>query len=84
MLHGCQSLKEKRAIVRSLRDRLTAKFKVSVSETDYQDARDRAEITAALVATDRRLAEAVMEKMDHFVDTHGGAVIVNVRREVYR
>jgi uncharacterized protein YlxP (DUF503 family) len=82
-LPGCRSLKEKRSIVRSLRDRLRAKFNVSVAETGLQDVPDRAELTLALVASDGRLVESLLDKTDGFVESHGGARIVRVQREVY-
>ena len=82
-LPGCSSLKEKRSVVRSLRDRLRHKFNVSVSETDFQDVHTRAQLTVAIVASDGRLAESTLEKLDRFVESHGGAPITSVRREVY-
>jgi uncharacterized protein len=82
-LPGCSSLKEKRSVVRSLRDRLRARFNVSVSETGLQDVHARAELTVALVATDGRMAESVLDKADRLVEAHGGALIVRVRRDVY-
>lgn len=78
---GCRSLKEKRTVVRSLRDRLTHRFKVSAAETDFQDQPDRAELTVALVASDGRLAESLADKIDHYVTETAGAVIVAGRRE---
>jgi hypothetical protein len=83
-LPGCASLKEKRSVIRSLRDRLRAKFNVSVAETGLQDAHARAEISIALVATDRRLAESMLDKVDGFVEEHSGAVIVRLDREIHR
>ena len=82
-LPGCSSLKEKRSIVRSLRDRLRRKFNVSVAETALHDRHGRAALTIALVATDGRFAESVLEKADRFVDQHGGAVITAVHREIH-
>ena len=82
-LPGCRSLKEKRSVVRSLRDRLQAKFNVSVAETGFQDISNRAELSLALVASDGRFAESTLSKADGFVEAHGGAIIVRVRREVY-
>lgn len=79
---GCASLKEKRSVIRSLRDRLRTKFNVSVAETGLQDVHARAEITIALVTSDGRMAESVLDKTDRFVEAHGGAVIVRVEREV--
>jgi uncharacterized protein YlxP (DUF503 family) len=82
-LPGCSSLKEKRSVIRSLRDRLRDKFNVSVAETALQDVHERAEITIALVASDGKLAESVLQKADQLVEEHGGAIITSVRRELY-
>jgi len=82
-LPGCASLKEKRSVIRSLRDRLSRKFNVSVAETGLQDVHARAELTIALVATDGRFAQSVLDKIDRFVEGQGGALITSVRREIY-
>ena len=82
-LPGCSSLKQKRSVVRSLRDRLRHKFNVSVAETAYQDVHARAQLTVALVASDGRLAESILDKVDRFVESHGQALITSVRREIY-
>ena len=82
-LPGCSSLKEKRSVIRSLRDQLREKFNVSVAETALNDVHQRAELTIALVATDGAFAESVFQKADHLVESHGGALIVGVRREIY-
>ena len=83
-LPGCSSLKEKRSVVRSLKDRLRHKFNVSVAETGFQDVHSRARLTLALVASDRRLADQVLDTADRFVQEHARAVITHVEREVFR
>jgi uncharacterized protein YlxP (DUF503 family) len=82
-LPGCSSLKEKRSVIRSLRDRLRTRFNVSVAETGLQDVHARAQLSIALVASDGRIAESMLDKLDRFVEDHGGALIVGVRREVH-
>ncbi len=82
-LPGCTSLKDKRSVIRSLKDRLRRKFQASVAETDYQDVHERAALSFAVVATDRRFAESILDKADRFVQEHGQAVIVGVRRDLY-
>jgi len=82
-LPGCASLKEKRSVIRSLRDRLRARLNVSVAETGLQDVLTRAELSIALVASDGRLAQSVLDKADRLVESHGGASIVRVSQEVY-
>jgi len=80
-LPGCASLKEKRTVVRSLKDRLRSRFHLSVAETGQQDVLSRAEISVALVATDKRFAESVLDKADHMVHENGRAVVVEQHRD---
>jgi hypothetical protein len=82
-LPGCASLKEKRSVVRSLKDRLRSRFALSVAETGDQDVLTRAEISAALVASDHRLAEAVLDKADHLVQGNGRALVLHTCRDFY-
>jgi uncharacterized protein YlxP (DUF503 family) len=82
-LPGCASLKEKRSVIRSLRDRLRARLNVSVAETGLQDVHTRAQLSIALVASDGRLAQSLLDKADRLVESHGGASIVRVTQEVY-
>jgi uncharacterized protein YlxP (DUF503 family) len=56
---------------------------VSVAETAYQDVHTRAELTIALVATDSRFAESVLEKAHHLVGLNGRAIVTGTRREIY-
>lgn len=70
-------------MVRSIRGRLSARFNVSVAETGLQDVHSLAELSIAVVASDGRLAESILEKADRSVESHGGALIIMVRREVH-
>jgi uncharacterized protein len=76
-LPGSQSLKDKRAVVKSLKDRLHQRFNVSVAETAHQDLWQRAELTASVVSTDRRHAESVLREADRLVAGADGARIVD-------
>ncbi len=76
-LSGCQSLKDKRRIVKSLKDRLHNQFNVSVAETDHQDRWQRAEISCCVVATSRRHAESVMGAADKLVERDPSTRIVD-------
>jgi uncharacterized protein YlxP (DUF503 family) len=82
-VYDARSLKEKRAVVQSLKQRLREKFNVSVAETGHHDAWQRAEITAAVVATDRRRAESVMDRADRLVEGDGRARIIDSYRTFY-
>jgi len=76
-LDACQSLKDKRAVLKSLKDRLHQRFNVSVAETAHQELWQRAELTASVVSTDRRHAESVLREADRLVAGADGARIVD-------
>ena len=62
---GCQSLKEKRMVLRRIKDRLK-KFNVAVSEVDHQDLWQRASLAVVTVSSaqqhaDRELAAVADE-----------------------
>ena len=82
-LPGCSSLKEKRMVVRSLKDRIQHRFKVSVAETDHQDVWARAQIAVAVVANDAGHVEEVLGKVDRLVRQEGRALILEHHRELY-
>lgn len=75
-LPGCSSLKAKRKIVHSLKDRLRSRFEISAAETDFQDLWQKAELCAVLVTSDRRMAESVLSKMDRHMESDPRAVII--------
>ncbi|HEY2383855.1 MAG TPA: DUF503 domain-containing protein [Terriglobia bacterium] len=57
-----QSLKDKRMVVRSLKDRLRTKFNVSVSEVDHQDLWQRSQVSVVTVGSDEQFLKKVLEE----------------------
>jgi uncharacterized protein YlxP (DUF503 family) len=47
-----QSLKDKRMVIRRMKDRLRTKFNVSVSEVDHQDLWQRSQVGVVTVGSD--------------------------------
>jgi len=76
-LPAAHSLKDKRSVLRSLKDRLHNEFNVSVAETAHHDVWQRAELAACVVATDRRHAETVLGAADRLVEAHPGCRIID-------
>jgi uncharacterized protein YlxP (DUF503 family) len=76
-LAACQSLKDKRQVLKSLKDRLHNRFNVSAAETAHHDLWQRAELTVCVVATDRGHAQSVLREADRLVDGADGARIMD-------
>ena len=69
------SLKEKRHVVKSLKDRLRERFNVAVAEIDHLDAWQSATVAAVTVAGDRIRAEQVLQAAElHAASLLGGAL----------
>jgi hypothetical protein len=59
-LEHSHSLKEKRHVLESLKDRLRHKFNVSVAEIEYHDLWQRSVVAAVTVSGDQVFAEKVL------------------------
>jgi len=62
-----QSLKDKRRVLKSLKDRLRRAFNVSVAEVDHNDVLRSAVLGVALVANDRRFVDSALSQVVEFV-----------------
>lgn len=67
-LEGITSLKEKRRVVNSIKQRLRNKFYVSAAEVDLHDSLQFAQIGAALVSNDKHHGQRVMQKITLFLE----------------
>jgi len=63
-LQDAHSLKDKRQVVKSLKDRLRSKFNVAVAEIDCQELWQRAVVAAVTVASDHIHAEKVLQSVE--------------------
>ena len=62
------SLKEKRRVIKSIKDRVRNKFNVSISEIDELDKWQWATLGVACISNDARFANSVLSKIVDFVD----------------
>ncbi len=74
-VESSHSLKEKRHVVKSLKDRLRQKFNVSVSEIDHLDSWQASVVAVATVSIDRVRAEQLLTAVEaHASNILGGAL----------
>jgi uncharacterized protein YlxP (DUF503 family) len=76
-LPGCTSLKEKRSVVKSLKQRLHNEFNISVAETAHHDVLQRSELSACVMAVDQPQANRVLASADQLVERESRARIVD-------
>jgi uncharacterized protein YlxP (DUF503 family) len=63
-----ESIKEKRRIIRSIRDKLHHRFHMSVAEVDLQDSLSFAQVGGALVSNSKTFGESVMHKAFELIE----------------
>lgn len=74
------SLKEKRVVLRRVKDRVRQKFNVACSEVEDNDLWQRAVIGLALVGNERRFVESALDEVVRFVRAE--AEVTNAEREI--
>lgn len=67
-LPAAQSLKQKRSVIKSIKDRLRSRYNVSVSEVDYLDKWQHASIAVAMISTDRAYLDSRFQSISRFID----------------
>jgi uncharacterized protein YlxP (DUF503 family) len=76
-ISACRSLKEKRRVLRMLKDRTMSEFSIVVSEVGCQDLWQRSELGFAVVGPDRRFVEGLVERAAGFLEGTGAACAID-------
>lgn len=77
-----RSLKDKRSVVRKFRDRIRAKFDVSIAEVDAQDVHQKAVFGVAVVSSDAGVCDSVLEQVARAAELQEEAVLVDRSTEL--
>jgi len=83
VIRDASSLKDKRRVLKGLKDRLRHKFNVSIAETGAQDHRQEAVMGVAMVANDRRFLEQVLSKVVDQVRTQVVLTLIDYELETW-
>ncbi len=76
------SLKGKRQILRSIKDRVHSRFNVSIAEVGYLEEWQRATLAVACVSNEAKMVDEVLNKVVNLVEGHGLALLVDYAIEV--
>jgi len=71
-----ESLKEKRMVVRSIRDRLRRRFNVSCNEVAFHDLHQRARLALSFIADRNDNADSLLDRIQQFVEANANAVLI--------
>jgi uncharacterized protein YlxP (DUF503 family) len=82
-LPGCTSLKEKRFVLNSLKDRLRSRFNLALCETDYQDKWQRSALAIVTIAGSRKGVDKSVQAIVTFLERQEKAVLIECDKEFY-
>ncbi len=77
-----RSLKEKRMVVKAIKDRLKGRFNAAVAETGYQELWQRSVVSAVTVGNEQRGLEGLLEAMVRDVESRFASELVDVSIEL--
>jgi len=77
-----RSLKSKRQVIKSLKDRIRARFNVAISETDNHNLWQRATFSVAAIGTDKKVVNSILSKVNNFIKNQLKVNILDSKIEI--
>ncbi len=82
MIFDANSLKQKRRVMRSVKDRLMNQFNVSVAEVGSNEKWQIGELGIATVGNEKRFVNSVMTKVEDFLETFPSIRVIEADMEI--
>ena len=83
MIRQSRSLKDKRRVLRSLKDKIRNRHNVSVAEVGAHDSHQQAILGVAMVGTDGRYVDGGLASIVDFIRAVHDAELVDYELEIY-
>ena len=77
LVPDCRSLKEKRMVLKSMKDRLHNHFNISVSEVDHQDVWQRVKLAISMAGSDQRTVNSSLDSVVDFLEKNHSTQMVD-------
>jgi len=81
---GARSLKDRRQVVRSLKERLISKFNVNCAEVDEAESWVRASLGVTACSNEKQYLEDLANEISRYAGQDPGAMLAHVDRDVFR
>ena len=82
-IHASNSLKEKRFVIKSIKDQVMRKFNVSIAEVNYLDKWQLAGLGIATVTNDQRIIRQTFDEIIKLIESKGEVEIVAHNEQTY-
>lgn len=78
-----RSLKEKRFVLKSFKDRVKNKFNAAIAETDFVDKWQRSELSIVTVNAEKQVVENTLKKVLNFADENPEWIVNRYHLDFY-
>jgi uncharacterized protein len=78
-LPDARSLKDKRAIVRSLLDGLHTRMRIATAEVDHLDLHQRAALGVSIVSNESGHARSLLDQVSRRIETAPGVDVLSIK-----
>lgn len=82
-LPGCQSLKEKRMVLSSIKQKLRKDFNIAISELDYNDYWQRTLIGIATISNSQTAINEIFDRILSHLENNPSIEVINQERNFY-
>jgi uncharacterized protein len=79
---GARSLKDKRRVVKSLKEQLRNRYNCSIAEIDFKDQWARARVAACVVGDDARFVNTQLNEIARFAANKRGSEVLDYSIEM--
>lgn len=82
LIPEARSLKDKRRVVKSIKDQVRSRFNCAAAETEHQDLWQRGRLSFVVVSSESHHANTQLNEILHFVESRLGANIADCQIEM--
>jgi uncharacterized protein YlxP (DUF503 family) len=82
LIRGSRSLKDKRRVVRSMKDRFRSRYNISIAEVDDQELINKATLAIAMAGSDRDYVRSALMKILDQARLYGQAELLDHSLEI--
>ena len=76
------SLKDKRMVLKSIKDRLRQRFNIAVAEIGDQDLWQSSLLGAAAIGNDKRYVNGLLTQVENWIERNGNVELVSSQMEL--
>ena len=80
---GARSLKDRRQVVKSLKERLISRFGVACAEVGERESWVRASLGLSAVAAEKEPLLEMVAEIKHYVQQDPGALVGNIQEDIF-